>query len=79
MVCEERLVSLVANLAGWGEQGASRGGRGRPDALFEKVYDYRALVECPGRVEVVESECGHEALGRQLEQLCWLLVGIDFV
>lgn len=78
VVCEERLVSLVANL-GVGLITVSRGGRAQPYILFEKVDDDRALVEGPRRVIVIESERRHEAFGRQLQQLRWLLVRIDLV
>ena len=47
--------------------------------LFEEVDDDSALVECLRRAIVVQLERGDQALGRQLQELCGLLVRVHLV
>ena len=72
-----RLVVLDARLGECECQGV--GGMGGGDELFEKVHDDGALVQSTGRRVIVEPQRGNQALGGEIEEFLWLLVGIDFV
>ena len=49
------------------------------DRLFKELHDDRTLVQRTGRRIVVELQRGDQALGRDIKELLWLLVRIDFI